>query len=187
MAMDFTIDCTCGQQLRVGTADAGGSKRCHCGAINAVPSLSELRRLAGQQSYDIGIADKLRYMFADGKLPPNNACVLCDAKTANILQCTVECERPHTKGRGFWATVLLGIFAPVWVLVSLNREYMNPEVFGQELIVNTPLPLCPECEAKAKPRKRNIGELLRRVPLYDQLFQEYPNAVADVLPQLTAK
>jgi hypothetical protein len=183
--MDFTIDCTCGQQLRVGTADAGGSKRCHCGAINAVPSLSELRRLAGKQSYDVAIADKLRYMFADGELPPDNACVLCGAETPNILQCSVECERPHTKGRGFWGTVLLGIFAPVWVLVLLICEYKDAEVFGRELIVTTPLPLCPECAANAQPRKHNVRELLRRVPLYDQLFQEYPNADADVLPQLT--
>ena len=75
--MDFTIECPCGEQLRVGTADAGGTKRCRCGEANAVPSLSELRRQAGQQSYDVNIADKLRYMFADGTLPPDNVCAKC--------------------------------------------------------------------------------------------------------------
>jgi hypothetical protein len=81
--MDFTIDCACGQKLCVGTADAGGSKRCHCGAINAVPSLSELRRRGGQQGYEVSIADKLRYMFAEGELPPDNACVQCGAETSS--------------------------------------------------------------------------------------------------------
>jgi hypothetical protein len=182
LAMDFTFNCECGEQLRVATADAGGTKRCRCGITNAVPSLSELRRQAGKQSYEVGIADKLRYMFADGELPRDNVCVECGSKTSNVLECSVECERPYTKGRGFWGTVLLGIFAPVWILGLLNREHKNPEVFGEELIVKTPLPLCPKCIATVRPRKKNIRDLLCRVPLYDQLFQEYPNADADVPP-----
>jgi len=180
--MDFTIDCPCGKQIRVGTADAGGTKRCRCGTTNAVPALSELRRRAGQQSYNANIADKLRYMFADGELPPDNVCSQCGAETSNVLQCSVECERPHTKGRGFWGTVLLGIFSPVWILGFLNREHRNPEVFGQELVVNTPLPLCSKCAADVQPTKHNVLELLRCVPLYDQLLQEYPKADVHILP-----
>lgn len=185
--MDFTIDCACGQKLCVGTADAGGSKRCHCGAINAVPSLSELRRRAGQQGYEVSIADKLRYMFAEGELPPDNACVQCGAETSSVLPCLVECERPHTKGRGFWGTVLFGLFAPVWILGALNREYKNPEVFGQELIVNTPLPLCSGCTAEVQRRKHNLSDLLCCVPLYERLLQAYPDANVAVSPQATAK
>lgn len=193
--MDFTIDCTCGKQLHVGTADAGGTKRCRCGTTNAVPALSELRRRAGQQSYDVNIADKLRHMFADGKLPPDNFCSRCGTETSNVLNCSVECERPHTKSRGFWGTVLLGIsstiFLPVWILVwilgALSREYRNSEVFGQELVVNTPLALCSECAADVKPTNNNIGELLRRVPLYDQLLQAYPEADAAQVTRAAAK
>ena len=94
MATDFTINCTCGQQLHVKTVDAGGSKRCYCGAINAVPSLRELRRLAGQQSYDVGIADKLRQMFPDGELASDDSCVLCGAKTGNILPPSLPRKHP---------------------------------------------------------------------------------------------
>jgi len=185
--MDFTIDCSCGEQLRVGAADAGGTKRCQCGKANAVPSLSELRHRAGQNRYDVSIAEKLRYMFADGDLPPDNICAECGVETSNVLECSVECERPYTKGRGFWRTVLLGFFAPIWILGALNREYNEPEVFGEELIVDTPLPLCPDCAAHLTEGKHNLRELLRRAPLYDQLFQEYPKAIAAVSRQFAAK
>jgi hypothetical protein len=174
--MDFTIDCSCGANLRVTTGDAGGTKRCHCGNINPVPSLGELRRRAGQQRYDVSIADKISYLVADGELPAETACIQCGIDTSNVLQCKVECERPYVKGRGFWSTVLLGLFAPFWILGALSRDYQNSEVHGRELIVNTPLALCPECAATSQAEKEDLHDLLRRVPLYDQLLQEYPNA-----------
>lgn len=104
-----------------------------------------------------------------------------------VLPCLVECERPHTKGRGFWGTVLLGLFAPVWILGALNREYKNPEVFGHELIVNTPLPLCSGCTAEVQRRKHNLSDLLCCLPLYERLLQAYPDANVAVSPQATAK
>jgi len=78
------------------------------------------------------------------------------------------------KGRGFGASVFLGMFSPVWVLGMLNREYRNPEVYGRELVVNTPLPLRPECTADTRNRNRDLRELLCCVSLYEQLLLEYP-------------
>lgn len=182
LLMDFTLNCSCGAQLHVATADAGGCKICICGKANAVPSLSELRRRAGKQSYEVGIADKLRSLFTDGELPPNNVCVSCGSPTSNVFACTVVCQRPYSKGRGLWATVLLGIFTPLWNLFALNREYADQEVFGQELVVHTPLPICSPCTAKLQANKHSIRKFLRRVPLYEELLQEYPDAVADASP-----
>ncbi len=182
--MDFTINCQCGATLRDATADAGGIKRCRCGHENSVPSLSKLRQESGQQAYDVSTAEKLRYMFADGDLPPNNVCVQCGCETSDVLQCSVECERPHTKGRGFWGTFFLGLFAPLSVFHSIHQEYQNPEVFGRELIVDTPVPMCSKCQIDLRPRKKTVRELLCRVPLYGQLFQEYPDADAHVLSEV---
>ncbi|MCA9173543.1 MAG: hypothetical protein KDB14_03570 [Planctomycetales bacterium] len=119
-------------------------------------------------------------MFAEDRLPPDNVCVECGSETSDILQCSVECERPRAKGRGYWSTVVLGMLAPFWFLISLSHDYKNAEVFGEDLIVQTPLPLCPTCAAAIQPRKKDLHNLLRRVPLYDQLLQEYPHADADI-------
>jgi hypothetical protein len=174
--MDFEISCTCGATIRVSSVDAGGTKQCRCGNILVVPSLSELRRRSGQQAFCVNIADRLQTMFAAGELPVEKHCTQCGVETSNTLPCTVVCERPYTKGRGFWATALLMLLTPVWILGAVRRDHMNPEVHGRELIVNTPLTLCPACAAEARKRKARLRELLHRVPLYDQLLNEYPQA-----------
>ena len=185
--MDFTIQCSCGHQLQVSAVDAGGAKRCPCGNVNAVPSLSALRRQAGQQSYEVKIADKLRYMFADGELPPNKECAQCGCKTANVLECSVECERPYSKGRGYWIAVLLGFIAPLLALLTMIGDGRNSEVHGQELVVRTPLPLCPGCAADLTLRRKRLIKLLCSVPLYAQLLEEYPQAAVAVLSQNKTK
>jgi hypothetical protein len=184
VAMDFTVDCSCGRKIRVETADAGGTKRCLCGTTNAVPALSELRRRAGQPSYSVSIADKLQYMFANGELPPDHACAQCGAETSDVIHCSVECERPLTTGRGYWETVLLGLFSPIAFLGLLSQESKDPEVVGQELIVKTPLPLCSKCTFAVQPTRYNVRELLRGVPLYNQLLRKYPGAELHVLSQV---
>ena len=181
--MEFSITCPCGAQLRMTSADAGGLKPCSCGTSNSVPSLSELRLQAGQRRYAYSIAEKLRYMHANSELPLHDTCVFCGLPTEDVAHCSVECERPHTNGRGFWGTVLLGMFLPFWLFASINREYMNPEVVGRELTVNTPVPVCPDCSKGHRKELRNLAELLRRVPLYKQLLEEYPKAhVFEVAP-----
>jgi hypothetical protein len=180
--MEFKLDCPCGAKIRVTTADAGGMKRCRCGHDHVVPSLSELRRQAGHERYEVKIVDKVRRMVSDGTLPGSSNCAKCGANTSVILDLSIECERPYTKGRGFWSTVFLGMFAPVWVLVALLRDYNNPEVHGCDLVVDTPIPLWPYCASSTHKQTKLLRELIRTVPLYEQLLQEYPNAAIIVSP-----
>jgi hypothetical protein len=138
--------------------------------------LSELRRQAGQARYEVDIAAKLQQMFADGELPAESDCVGCGVKTENVLRCSVECERTWTRGGGgFWKTFFLGFFVP-WQY--LRQDYGNPEVVGRELVVQTPIRYCDSCwyAMGKKPRKRQVVDLLRAVPMYNQLLLEYPSA-----------
>jgi hypothetical protein len=174
--MDFTFDCQCGRTLRITAVDAGQSKVCRCGVSNTIPSLSELRRRAGQASYDINITDKIIARYAQGSLPSEATCAQCGRETTGILNCSVECERPYSHGRGFWSTVLLGLLSPWWMLGVINRDYKHNEVHGREVIVPTPLRMCPECAAHVHRQTDVTRNLLQRIPLYAQLFQEYPKA-----------
>ena len=137
--------------------------------------LSELRRGAGQPGYEVDIAEKLRQQFADGDLPVETACVKCGVTTEGVLKCSVECERTWARGGGYWKTFFLAVFVP-WH--HLRNDFRDPEVLGQERVVQTPIRLCDDCRyaMEKKPRKRQLVELLRTVPAYDQLFREYPNA-----------
>lgn len=179
--MQFTIHCECGEPLSVGTADAGGTKRCYCGALNRVPSLRELNRQGDSRADDDLIADKLRYMHAAGNLPPQKACIQCGCETTSILACSVTCASPYAKGHRYWTAVLLSCYH---LIFALSRDYRNPEVHGEDLTVSTPLPLCQECAADASITKTAIRDLLCRIPLYAQLFSAYPNAVAHRSPDL---
>ena len=51
----LSIICQCGQRIRVTQADAGSQIKCECGAKNAVPRLSELRR--EERSHSMAVAD----------------------------------------------------------------------------------------------------------------------------------
>jgi hypothetical protein len=175
-AMDFTFDCQCGQTLRITAVDAGQTKVCRCGTPNIIPSLSELRRRAGQACYDTHISDKIIAMHAQGLLPEELTCARCGRDTPGILNCSVECERPYSHGRGFWSTVLLGLLSPWWMLGVLSRDYKHSEVHGREVVVQTPLRMCPECAAQVHQQTSSARDILQRIPLYAQLFREYPKA-----------
>lgn len=173
--MEFVLRCSCGRPVRVTAAQAGSELRCDCGNVTLVPMLSELRRGAGQPAYGVDIAETLRNMHADGLLPLETRCVQCQMQTEGILKCSVECERTFSRGGGFWVTVIVGL---VLSCGDIRDDYRNREVHGRELVVQTPLRLCDNCRHALgkKPRKRRVVELLRMVPMYDQLLREYPNA-----------
>jgi len=175
--MDFTIDCSCGAKIHVSTREAGGTRECACGRVIQIPSLGELRRRAGRRRYDADVAAKLRYMFATGQLPQQSTCTRCGIETTNVLECWVECEKPYTRGRGFWTTFMLGICAP-WILAveRLCGAYPRLEVLGRELVVNIPLAICPKCAARVGANGHDLRNLIHRVPLYSQLLKKYPNA-----------
>jgi hypothetical protein len=173
--MDLSVNCSCGERIAVTAAHAGSEIRCTCGLGVAVPSLGELRRNAGHARYEIGVADRIRQRVDAGALPSENACVKCGVPTADVLWCIIECERPWSTGSGFWKTFFVLLLTPVWIYAKVLADHKNPEVQGREVVVETPLRVCRNCQAKLNP-KRDLAGLLRKTPLYDELLTEYPRA-----------
>jgi hypothetical protein len=193
----FNVHCSCGEPIEVTAAHAGSEVACRCGRTVPVPSLSELRRSAGQSGYAAGIADRIRQKFADGRLPIETACVECGRETADTLVCFVECERSWASGPGCWKkffTLLSAIVvAPctmIWAVLALLWFFKDdrPEVQGTELVVEAPLRMCGECQDRMQksPGTRELTDLLRRAPLYHELLREYPRAAVVVGRSRTA-
>lgn len=179
--MNFTISCPCGKDVTVTATDAGVEVRCHCGNVNTVPSLSELRRAAGQSRYNQGIVDRVKQNVADRVLPSESACVKCGVPTGGVLYLTVECERTYRSGGGFWKHFFLFLLAPIWIWGQLRRDY-STEVFGRETFLDVPLLICPSCEMAIRKSRlaRARKALLKKVPLYAELLREYPQATVSV-------
>lgn len=180
--MPFHVDCRCGRQVEVRAADAGGEVTCPCGNVNAVPSLSALRRRAGLTSYEGSIAGTIRRKLADGELPLGDLCARCGMPTEETLQCSIECERTSPRASDSWATVLLGAFTGIGTWLQLQEQYLNTEVTGRELVVEAPLRVCADCRRRLRKRTRRneLRALLKTVPEYAELLREYPHAGLDV-------
>jgi hypothetical protein len=176
--MSFTVDCTCGRTLQVTAAQAGGDVRCDCGAVQAVPALSELRHRAGQSRYRRDIAETIRYLVAEGRLPADDKCMGCGIVTDDVLQLVVECALPKQKSPGIWDVIILKALVPIGHLLGdAGRSALETEVVGREIVVKTPLRLCGQCaDTTPLSRRDDLVCLLENVPLYRQLLNKYPCA-----------
>ena len=119
--MPYTISCQCGRQLTVQATEAGSQKSCGCGRQVSVPSLGKLARAAGEPLPTLSASEKVRVLVAAGELPAGTTCVRCQFPTKEILECSVECERPYIKQRTFWESVLVYLLFPFWISVVARR------------------------------------------------------------------
>ncbi len=119
--MDFSVTCECGHSVPVSAFMCGTVVTCICGANIPVPRLSELRRNAGLNAYEISVSDRLTAMNLEGRLPIETECVVCGIPTNESLECSIECERPFAKAPGFWRAFFLMLFAPIWAFAAIGR------------------------------------------------------------------
>ncbi len=175
--MGLSVTCDCGAKTQVNPTLCGSAVACDCGKMVSVPSLSELRRISGLASVPIGVSDRLFALYVDGLLPTESECVSCGCPTKEYLGCMVECERMFATKPSYLSYFLQSLFAPLWILATIRREYDNAEVHGRELIVKTPVRLCGECFSKSKMSPRICRELLQKSDLYAKLLSAYPDAI----------
>jgi hypothetical protein len=182
--MEFSLHCSCGRRVRVTEVSAGATAPCICGRAIPVPKLSELRRRAGVSTRDLSPELVIEQYLASGSFPCDNLCVVCGAKTANRTSAAVECEKIFLKdgmnsGIAFFS-LLLGIFAhhlPHRVLVGDEVEQ-----HGRDLTYVVPLAACEHCLTRLYPPEE-LKQALRRVTLYRQLLDKYPDAMVRLVNQ----
>jgi hypothetical protein len=181
--MEYSITCPCGRRIPVKASQAGTSIACECGAPVAVPVLSMLRELAGQDAYETGPVDVIRNMLHRGELPRIGRCAVSGVESKDVIEILVEAERIHPESNK-WLYTFIGIaFSPIFLLGMFQKP--RPDV-GRETIVETPL--CVDAASHSRIRRagqRSLKQWLRTVPVYAQLLDAYPAArvkVRDVPP-----
>jgi hypothetical protein len=179
--MKYAFTCQCGKVIPVEASAAGSEILCECGTKAQVPSLSQLRVTSGEGAYEAGTIDTILRMLDEGQLPWGETCALSGLPTTNRIEIYVECEKLHFRADdeevGWWAVVIaIGGWWSVFLRSStgLQRSY---EPQGRETRVATPLRVTREQEAAVtRMSQRRLRRLLRQVPIYDKLLQDYPAA-----------
>ena len=178
--MDYQVACACHKIHRVTTGDAGTSLTCSCGRMVEVPSLTVLRREAGE----IGGSPELilESMLRDGDLPQHSYCVECHAVTDHIRFFSAICETPDLKktirGCSYIAYYLVfGLLASV--IIRTIQTQTPEEEHGRRVKFRLPLRICHICDSKRT--AADSMAVLSQVPVYAHLFKKYPHAIITAL------
>ncbi len=182
--MSYTVPCKCGNNLKVTATQAGTDVPCSCGHVVSVPLLSRLRRMAGQEAFEAGTIDTINRMIRDGELPLGDTCAVSGLPTLDSYDLYVQCEFTWTKGPGkgrFLFAALAVVIAPIWIICLLFGRALFDEqhrVLGRNRGVYTPLRVREEHHQQLRRTRSQtkLQRLLRTVPIYATLLDEYPKA-----------
>jgi hypothetical protein len=173
----FTVDCSCGRRIGVTASDAGTNVSCDCGKLVRVPSLSALRELSGADPYEAGTIDTINRMISRKELPAGHTCTISREQTQDVLTCSVIVSREIVYQDGFLLRYVLRGGLLGWLLRTVYLFVKVAPAPGSEIEVPAPIRL----SARYHERYRRAGpgrlrRLLRRVPIYAKLMEEYPHA-----------
>jgi hypothetical protein len=173
----YALDCSCGRQISVTAADAGTGVDCDCGKTVRIPSLSKLREISGADPYEAGTIDTIKRMIARGELPAGRLCAISRAQTEDVLACSVIVSREITYQDSFFLRYVLRGGLIGW-LCRLGIVFVRVEPApGSEIEVPTPIRLSARYQAKyRRAGQGRLVRLLKRVPIYAKLLEEYPHA-----------
>jgi hypothetical protein len=179
--MQYHVECRCGKPLAVKAEQAGTTVRCECGESVPVPSLSKLRATAGIGSYESGSIDTIRRMLAEGTLPWGETCAVSGRPTRDVMRLEVQCERLQLPQDPVKFVLLLGMCLGPWATLILFQGQRD-QAHGRETVVTIPLRVCREYHRGLERwwSKRKLRRLLRTVPVYARLLDEYPRAAIAV-------
>jgi hypothetical protein len=181
---DHIVRCSCGRPIRVRTTQAGSEVTCDCGCLIQVPKLSALRCMMGKGSYETGVIDTIHRLIKNGELPWGEKCALSGQPTSDYLTFEVECERRWIKGPSIARYVccsLIVLFFPIlllWILLDKSVFFEQKQELGRDKIIRIPLRVAQMHQSRALRMKtqRGLRRLLRTVPVYSQLLDEYRGA-----------
>ncbi len=188
MANTYAVDCDCGKVLSVTAAAAGTSVSCECGADVSIPGLSKLRQSVGQDAYITNSAEKITSEHNAGREPAGTDCLLCGGAGHSQIDIEIVCEQQvvkHAPGR-FRDLVWIACFGWLGALhvVSKSKNLDDEAVIqGRRRTVQTHFRVCHLCSPNPKkpPSVGNIRRLLQQRPLYNRLFEEFPQAKINLL------
>jgi hypothetical protein len=179
--MQYELDCACGNKILVRETAAGAKELCPCGRTLVVPSLHELRQRAGLPVPGLSPEKVVETLLLAGKLPQEDACVLCGITTEGVLCCTTECERAYVQSsQPPWWWLVLSVFLNLLPFGWIGDVIVSPgsgeeSEWGTDRVFPLPLRVCADCQHLLTDPCL-MKEALNRVPLYRQLLEKYPEA-----------
>jgi hypothetical protein len=182
--MEYKVRCECSAELSVTQAQAGGTCVCECGAVVDVPRLSELRLAAGQSRHPTSAVERVRGMLKRGELPSNQGCPICGNQGDEIVTFGIQCEHASSTDSQDHGILAVAIFGWIGALATaLRPQHRMGEIHGHEVRVEVPLRVCSQCVGAtgSRTRRRSLRKYLCTVPAYREVFDEYPNAVVNVV------
>ena len=184
--MPYQLACECGNSVQVEETAAGATTACLCGRSVVVPSLRELRRLAGVAQPSVSPVLEIEAQLLAGTLPQEKNCVVCGEATDGCIHCWAECEKAYVEAvrPSPWAYLLgfatLGFFGAAAVAVARTKT-SDAKVWGEDRNFSLPLRVCSKCgPGLADAEKMEVA--LRRVPLYRRLLAKFPEAKLTMMP-----
>ncbi len=162
---------------------------CPCGLTNPIPSLSQLRKEAGQAAYPSAIIDIINRMLDDRELPWGDKCAVSGTPTNDVMLLAVQCEipsLPHIRRGGFgWAwQLLLSLCLLPFGLIRVplpspaEKNVPLPDLaLGHEGRVRIPLRVRRDhWQLVFEMSQEELRKLLATVPVYAKLLNHYPQA-----------
>jgi hypothetical protein len=150
---------------------------CLCGKTVRVPSLSELRRLAGEELFSPEF--ELEQLLASGCPPVTDNCACCRDRGGTTVHCWVICARPwlrHTGDLSVPALILSILLLPRLITLFLLSRRGETKEYGKDVRFLVPLRVCDNCRTGLR-KPREIKEVLRRTSrIYARLLDKYPEA-----------
>jgi len=183
--MNYTVACHCGNEIGVSASQAGSSVSCDCGQAVDVPRLSLLRRSAGEEGVPLGIIERIELLIDKDRLELGESCVVSGVRTTSVLHFHVQCERIWQRGGspGFFMLILQILiripFGRIGQAMWQDDADDPVEEFGRDSSIVVPLHVAPEYHQQVLGcrNQRKLKKMLRTVPIYDELLDEYPGAI----------
>jgi hypothetical protein len=188
--LQATLTCECGKSHIATEKNAGSQIPCGCGRLVAVPTLSKLRTQAGKDAYVTNPAEAIRKHQRESGSPAGDRCILCGSTSPIHYTYDAVCESSRLKAASsdqsgtnvFWIMLVPGVIRLIRRLVKRCDRSTDAVRVGHDIEVSFDLPVCDACTRTAgdMTRPRVSKELMRRVPLYNDLLAYYPNLTLTV-------
>jgi len=130
--------------------------------------------------------DTIEGMIRNGALPHGETCVVSGQPTEDTVILRVQCERAWARGPRLDAfdRTIIGFFLLSWIgaIVGWCRRDKSSKDIGHERHVDVPLRVRADLQEQFRRKgPKAMKAMLRQVPVYDALLNEYPEAAVEVL------
>lgn len=167
----YTVVCNCGQAYSVHRDEAGERRRCGCGQSVTIPKILQTT------------SELIRSMVASGRLPSNDHCPVSGEVADKTVVLNVLRALPRDN---FIFHLLAGTALGAFFGIPGTQLMMGeaPDNFtGGNVLADVPIRVSESaCTTLMKASQKQLNSIVRTVPLYAHLLDEYPRGSVRIAP-----